>query len=238
MATSPWHIAVSRIQTATIAASGAIATNRLVGYDGKQATVPGQLVYGISQLAVADKEDATLTTDGEEALEVGAAIPLIGLDLTTDSQGRAVPAKPGDWVFGRSMQTASGAGKYIRVQITREGFGRKLPIITASGAIAQYRAVGFNLAQATVSGQAVYGFAQVAAANAAKAPLITDGETLAEAGAAIASVGTALMVNASGKVITATTGGNNIIARNLETAAGDASIIRILITREGVTAAS
>lgn len=77
-----------------------------------------------------------------------------------------------------------------------------LPVL-ASGAVSEYRAVGFNGAQATVSGQKVLGIAEHGAASGAYVRVCRLGTAVAEAGAAIA-VGAALVCDTSGRVVTAT----------------------------------
>ncbi len=77
-----------------------------------------------------------------------------------------------------------------------------LPVV-ASGAITQYRGVGFNQAQATVAGQKIMGIARRSAAAGADTEVVTKGTCVAEAAAAFA-VGVALSIDAFGKVQTAT----------------------------------
>ncbi len=77
-----------------------------------------------------------------------------------------------------------------------------LPFV-ASGAITQYRGVGFSGAQATVAGQKVVGFARRSAPAGHEVDVVAKGTAIAEAGAAFAA-GQALQVNASGQVIAAT----------------------------------
>jgi hypothetical protein len=98
-----------------------------------------------------------------------------------------------------------------------------LPIL-ALGAVAEYRAVGFNGAQATVAGQKVLGIAEFGAANAQMVRVCRLGTAVAEAGAAIA-IGAALAVDASGRVVTAsalasTIGSLNATVGTLAIAAG------------------
>ena len=78
-----------------------------------------------------------------------------------------------------------------------------LPII-ASGAVAEYRGVGFNGAQATVVGQKVLGIAEFGVATGLMVRVARLGTAVAEAGAAIA-IGAALAMDASGRVVTAAT---------------------------------
>lgn len=77
-----------------------------------------------------------------------------------------------------------------------------LPFL-ANGAVQEYRAVGFNGAQASAAGQKVLGIAEFSVASGAYGRACRLGTAVAEAGAAIA-VGAALAVDATGRVITAT----------------------------------
>ncbi|MCV2359637.1 DUF2190 family protein [Paucibacter sp. TC2R-5] len=74
--------------------------------------------------------------------------------------------------------------------------------IVAVGAIAVYRGVGFNQAQATVAGQKVMGISRRPGASGTELEVVTKGTAVCEAGAAIA-VGAALAMDAAGRVITA-----------------------------------
>ncbi|MHB9021308.1 MAG: hypothetical protein ACYC3A_05735 [Halothiobacillus sp.] len=74
----------------------------------------------------------------------------------------------------------------------------------ASGVVAQYRAVGFNGAQATVQGQKVQGISHWAAAAAGDVLLIDcAGTAIAETGAVFAK-GDSLIVDSQGRVIPST----------------------------------
>jgi len=74
--------------------------------------------------------------------------------------------------------------------------------LTASGAVAKYRAVGFDGAQATTAGQKVLGVAMYDAVAGDEFPVAVDDTVLVEAGAAIA-VGDALTVDAQGRAVPA-----------------------------------
>jgi hypothetical protein len=76
-----------------------------------------------------------------------------------------------------------------------------LPIL-ATSAVQEYRGVGFNGAQATVAGQKVLGIAEFGVASGVYVRVCRLGTAVAEAGAAIA-VGAALAMDASGRVVTA-----------------------------------
>lgn len=73
----------------------------------------------------------------------------------------------------------------------------------ATGAIAQYRAVGFSGAQATVQGQKIMGVARHAAELGEQLTLDVAGTVIVESGAAIA-IGDALIVDVQGRAIPAT----------------------------------
>lgn len=91
--------------------------------------------------------------------------------------------------------------------------------VKASGAVAKYRCVGFDGAQATVAGQKVLGTAMYDAADGDELPVGADDTVLAIAGAAVA-VGDTLIADANGAVIPDNgTAGNYLWADALEAAA-------------------
>ncbi len=75
--------------------------------------------------------------------------------------------------------------------------------VLASGAVTEYRAVGFDGAQATVSGQKVLGIAEQGATNGTYLRVCRNGTAVAEAGAAFVK-GAALVTDAVGRLVTAT----------------------------------
>lgn len=118
----------------TAVAAGAIAANKLVGFDNLQASVAGQKVKGVAEFDAASGESVTLTLKGTAFIFAGAAIAA-GDRLVADAQGRAVPAsalevdagavavtssaangailvggEPPEFVFGTALEAASGAG--------------------------------------------------------------------------------------------------------------------------------
>lgn len=86
----------------------------------------------------------------------------------------------------------------------------------------------------SVEGEDVFGVIQNKPVSGEAAELATYGKTKAVAGAAIL-IDANLMVNASGKVITATTG-DTIIGKALEAAAADGNIITIMLAKNGLSA--
>ncbi len=75
--------------------------------------------------------------------------------------------------------------------------------IVAAGAVAAFRGVGFNGAQATVQGQKIQGVARGDAAITEQLTLDSKGTLIVESGAAIA-VGDALIMDAQGRAIPST----------------------------------
>lgn len=73
----------------------------------------------------------------------------------------------------------------------------------ASGAVAAYRGVGFNGAQATVAGQKILGIAQRAATNGELSDAVTAGTSVVETGGEFAK-GDSLVMDASGRAVVAT----------------------------------
>ncbi len=130
--------------TLTIAASGAVARARAVGFDGAQATVQGQKVFGVATTDAADGVDMAVTTNGTAVIETGAAVA-VGDSLIVDADGRAIPAT-GDlsvaagatgvtssaangailagadlpeYVFADAIWDAAGSGEFIEVMLRR-----------------------------------------------------------------------------------------------------------------------
>ena len=94
-------------------------------------------------------------------------------------------------------------------------------------------AVGYDGAIATAGTTAVYGISLQATTEAGRGTIVTSDEAIAQCGAALASVGTALAAGTGGKLVAATAG-DNIIGRSLTVTGADGEYLRILITREGV----
>lgn len=46
----------------------------------------------------------------------------VGTELAADADGRAVAAKPGDFIVGVALSNASEAGTWIKVQIIKAGY--------------------------------------------------------------------------------------------------------------------
>jgi hypothetical protein len=132
------------ILTLTMIANGAVTENRLVGFNGAQATVAGQKVMGSSMTKAANGEALGVVTHGTAIVETGVAIT-VGAALVCDSQGRAVPASGTlgvlsgavavtssaangailqgsdlpEFVFADALQAASGSGELIEVLLRR-----------------------------------------------------------------------------------------------------------------------
>ena len=46
----------------------------------------------------------------------------VGTELATDAEGRAVPAKAGNFIVGVALSNASEAGTWVKVQIIKAGY--------------------------------------------------------------------------------------------------------------------
>ena len=77
--------------------------------------------------------------------------------------------------------------------------------ITASGAVLEGRAVGFDGSQAAIRGQKVMGVAVTDASSGEALFVVTHGTAVMETGAAV-SIGDSVMVDADGKVVPASGG--------------------------------
>lgn len=120
---NPYGIATKALERHTVkGVTTAVALGRIVDYGTAQVSALGVAAKGIAIHAAAIGADLTITTDGTEVAESGAAIASVGLPLTVDATGRLIPAATtGHFIFGRSMGTAVAAGEYFEVQITKEG---------------------------------------------------------------------------------------------------------------------
>lgn len=47
---------------------------------------------------------------------------IVGAELAADTEGRAVPAKAGDFIVGVALSNASEAGTWVKVQIIKAGY--------------------------------------------------------------------------------------------------------------------
>ena len=110
----------SPLQTLTYIANGAGTKHRAVGYDGAQATVAGQKVFGIANRNAEDTKANDADVAGTTVVETGGAFS-VGDDLTCDAQGRAVvaPGTPGEHVFSDALEASSGAGEFVEVHLKR-----------------------------------------------------------------------------------------------------------------------
>ncbi|MFW2438065.1 MAG: DUF2190 family protein [Arenicellales bacterium] len=103
--------------TETLLASGAVITNRFVGYDGAQVGAAANTL-GVSKTDAADTEPYPVDVIGTTIVEAGAAIAL-GAKLETDASGRAITQAAGP-VVGRALQAASAAGEKIEVLLIQQ----------------------------------------------------------------------------------------------------------------------
>lgn len=120
MAISPYYVTSKELECRTVRTSGTITQCRCVGYDGAHTTTAGARPWGIAKMNAESGKDTTLVTEGSAVVESGGAIAL-GDALTTDTAGRLVEATTGQYVFGRALGTATAAGQFLEVHITREG---------------------------------------------------------------------------------------------------------------------
>lgn len=85
----------------------------------------GALVIGISLIETDETVEKGMDVDiqikdiGKWA--AGEAIT-VGAELAADAEGRAVPAKAGDFIVGVALSNASEAGTWVKVQIIKAGY--------------------------------------------------------------------------------------------------------------------
>lgn len=101
------------ILTFGVLAAGAIPNKRFVGYDGNLCGV-GVEALGVSHAGGADAGEQCPLAQGIEVVETGGAVTAED-EVQSDAQGRAVPKTTGVR-NGKSLDTATGAGEFIRVK--------------------------------------------------------------------------------------------------------------------------
>ncbi|MEH1789656.1 MAG: capsid cement protein [Nostoc sp.] len=229
MALTAFQVASKSIDDHSLKALTLISVGVAVDYAGNQISSLGVPVLGIAT------SDVTIIGEyfgvavlGTTVARTGAAIAL-GDPLKFDALGQVIKAKGGETAFARAKQSATAAGQFIEVFITREP--HQNDVVTASGVIGANLAVDYTGAQVATAGVAVYGIARYAALAASPVAIAISGTTVAVIGGTVA-IGDPLTPNASGQLITATTTGQFIFARS-KVAGTTGNTIEILITREG-----
>lgn len=120
MAASAYYVAHKKLETRTVTLVAPATMCRAIGYDSLQVTSPAARFWGIAECGGIAGDRISIVTEGSYPVEAGAAIT-IGSPLTTDAQGRLVPATTGQYVAARALGTVGGAGQFVEVHITREG---------------------------------------------------------------------------------------------------------------------
>jgi len=125
----------------TLAAAGAVAVRRAVGFNGAQASVQGQKIMGIADYAVANVGDQlAVNAKGTVIVETGGVFA-IGDSLIVDNQGRAIKTTGSlavaaggtavtstaangailtggdspEFVFADALAASTGAGQFVEV---------------------------------------------------------------------------------------------------------------------------
>lgn len=87
--------------------------------------VAGAHAIGLSLIETDETVEAGTDIDiqikdiGKWAAGEGIAV---GSELATDKDGKAVTAKAGDFIVGVALSSASGAGTWVKVQISKAGY--------------------------------------------------------------------------------------------------------------------
>jgi hypothetical protein len=77
----------------------------------------GVCLFSVSAAELAKNKGASVMTMGRAIVEAGAALA-IGVEVTTDTSGRAVAATSGQYILGVVDEPASGAGAECGVHLT------------------------------------------------------------------------------------------------------------------------
>ena len=120
MAKSAFHVAYKSIDDQTITATTTIEVGLAVNYAGAQVSTAGEVIRGIAKSNGVFGQSTNIAAIGTVPAKVGAAVA-VGDPLTSDAQGRLVPATTGQPIFARALQVAASADQFIEVFITREG---------------------------------------------------------------------------------------------------------------------
>lgn len=120
MATTPYGLTHNISCRETLTANGTITQCRFVGYDSVQATVLGQICFGVADMAALDTENFPVAVAGIAVVEAGAAIA-IGDAITTSAEGKAVVAAASQQILGRAMSSAAADGQFIKIHLDKEG---------------------------------------------------------------------------------------------------------------------
>ncbi len=228
MALTAFQVDSKSIDDHTLKALTPISVGVAVDYQGNQISSLGVPVLGIARndVTVVGQYFAVAVL-GTTVARTGGAIAL-GDPLRFDATGRVIQAKSGETAFARAKGAATAADQYIEVFIVREP--HHSDVITASTAIGANLAVDYTGAQVNTAGVTVYGISRYAAASTAAVAIATSGTTVAQIGGTVA-IANPLTPNASGQLVTATTG--QFIFARAKVAGTTGDVIEIFITREG-----
>lgn len=85
----------------------------------------GAYVIGISLIETDETVDKGIDVD-IQIKDIGKWVAgeeiTVGTELAADAEGRAVPAKAGDFIVGVALSNASEAGTWVKVQIIKAGY--------------------------------------------------------------------------------------------------------------------
>lgn len=101
----------------------------LVKYDEEGKVIlcdtQGEMAAGLLVPATADTvqegEDVTIQIKDIGICKAGAAIQK-GKEITTDTQGRCIPANTGDFVIGYAASAVEAAGELVQLDIRKSGY--------------------------------------------------------------------------------------------------------------------
>ncbi len=103
------------VLTETVVATGAIVKNRLVNFEGKQATV-GQAALGVAVYDADAGDSLAVDALGTVLVETGGAVS-IGDAVAADAQGCVVKQAASAVTVGHAMDAAAGANETIRIKM-------------------------------------------------------------------------------------------------------------------------
>lgn len=101
--------------TLSLVATSEVTTNKLVGFNGAQATTAGQLVLGVADFDAKTNETLAVVVKGTAIALTGGSIA-IGDELVVDATGRVITkVTPAHHTIGRALTASPTSDSKIEI---------------------------------------------------------------------------------------------------------------------------